>query len=464
MSAEIEIMAARQRGFEKLCINIEQQLAEGVQGEKVGEELKRQLEAGAHKLVNSMEEAMRLTRKKTVRKTLATACEAIQESQCTLALKITKAYEGVGIGRAEEPLMNSTMREVIAATGYMREPKVAKFDGSVELWPTFKDLFISEVHQRYPDDVTKLVYLQQLCVGEAKRALGQWKPTSANYKLAWDTLCTRYNDERAIKQAAAHIITTLAPVRSETREGLRSLIDATNNALRQLEAAGCPTAQWDELVISKWMECLPLATYRKWKRHLQGRSDITYRELCEFVETEARTCEDIERRETKLNSQDDSRQERSDKYHEKRRDGQRNDRYSGRHRNRRDDRYRYRRDDRQSYHRNSPPADRPKENKFERRDGGKFGQYQRGKAAPFVNRSKCGICGGSHPPWDCDQFRRMSLQMRREEVVKRHLCNRCLKDHRGIECLSKFLCHKCKGPHSSLLCNKRPNEQEGGAQ
>lgn len=445
MDAEITILAIRQRSFDELCEDIEKQLEEGLQGERVGEELKGQLSNGARELLALVDDQIRTTQNADTRQMLAETSEVVRRIQRTLALKITKACGTDNPPRDDEPLMNSTMREVIAATGYMREPKVAKFDGSAESWPTFRDLFISEVHQRYPDDVTKLVYLQQLCVGGAKQTLGQWQPTAANYKLAWDTLCARYEDERAIKQAAAHILTTLTPVRRENRDGLRKLIDTTNNALRQLEAAGCPTSQWDELVISKWMECLPDATYRKWKRHLRGRSDVTYRELCEFVEVEARTCDEIERREKDANHHGDNHRD------QRKTNRERHESRTNRYNERRNDRNYGLRNDRRVENkpdwRNNKPSTRQSTD------------HRSTNTTSSQDNNLCPICNNKHWPWMCERFRKMTLQERKDEVNKKKLCNRCLKDHHGGECKSNFVCRKCGQPHSSLLCKeRRPND------
>lgn len=440
MDADSTILAIRQRSFDELCENINRQLEEGVRSDSVGEELKRQLSASSQELLSMIDQCIRTTQSVETRRLLAEAGETVRRMQRELAIKIVKDCVGEVTTRMDEPLMSSTMREVIAATGHMREPRVSKFDGSAEQWPTFRDLFISEVHQRYPDDITKLVYLQQLCTGEAKQTLGQWQPTAANYKLAWDTLCSRYEDERAIKQAAANVITTLQPVRSESRDGLRKLIDTTNNALRQLNAAGCPTAYWDELVISKWVECLPDATYRKWKRHLHGRSDVTFRELCEFVEVEARTCEDIERREWKSKSDRDHRSDRRDVQ-------------TGHFSVRREDRY-YEQQaaqyvDNENTRSRTPQHDHRRENASTNRN---------------EREPKCTICGDLHLPYRCEKFRQMSLQQRKNEIDKRKLCKRCLGDHHSNECSSSFVCRRCNQPHSALLCDKRPNETQHKSQ
>lgn len=442
MDAEAAILAIRQRTFDGLCERIHQHLqADNLAGE-AAKELKSQLNATANELLNLIDERIRATLEVDVIELLVDASETVRTQQQNLALELSQVHEPTA-ERAEDPqLFHSTMREVMANTGYMREPRVPTFNGKPEMWPTFRDLFLSEVEQRYPDDITKLIYLQQYCTDEAKQALGQWPPTSANYKLAWNTLCARFNDERAIKQSAANIITTLPRIHKETREGLRLLIDTTNNALRQLEAAGCPVGSWDELVISKWMTCLPAVTYRKWKRHLRGRANITYNELCEFVEVEARTCDEIERRGKEMQTNDDQSATSSQ---------QGNDAPAPR-TNR--DNYRSR-----SWRRNRPERKfGQSEVKYEvvtpKSETTVLGTEQMNESSSTTSENRCVICQMQHPFWKCEPFREMSAAQRKSEVEKRRLCFQCLGQHLSRDCKSTYNCKRCQRPHSTLLCTE----------
>lgn len=77
-----------------------------------------------------------------------------------------------------------------------RPPEVGTFDGKPTDWPSFRDLFIAEVHDRDNiDPVSKLIYLQRALKGTAAKTLGPWKPTSENYAPAWKVMLEAYNDD-----------------------------------------------------------------------------------------------------------------------------------------------------------------------------------------------------------------------------------------------------------------------------
>lgn len=93
-----------------------------------------------------------------------------------------------------------------------REPKIGKFSGEPQLWPAFRDLFLSEVHHR--DDlepVTKLSFLKEACVDKAATALGLWSHTSSSYSGAWKSLCKRYEDVYKVRQGLFRLITGQSP-------------------------------------------------------------------------------------------------------------------------------------------------------------------------------------------------------------------------------------------------------------
>lgn len=66
-------------------------------------------------------------------------------------------------------------------------PQIGKFNGSMADWPAFRDLFVSEVHNRALDPVRKLLLLKDACIGAAADTLGSWQPTADNYQLATTT-------------------------------------------------------------------------------------------------------------------------------------------------------------------------------------------------------------------------------------------------------------------------------------
>lgn len=70
--------------------------------------------------------------------------------------------------------------------------ELAKFNGDVLKWHSFWDQFSSNVDSRNINDVDKLLYLQSVLEGEAKRAMEGLETTNKNYEIAVSTLKNRY--------------------------------------------------------------------------------------------------------------------------------------------------------------------------------------------------------------------------------------------------------------------------------
>lgn len=119
-----------------------------------------------------------------------------------------------------------------------REPKITKFNGEPQLWPAFRDLFMSEVHNR--DDlepVSKLTYLKNACVGKAASALGLWDHTSKSYNDAWELMQKRYDDPYKIVQGLVNMLFELPASKAETHDALNHIVDTVQSVLRQLTNA-----------------------------------------------------------------------------------------------------------------------------------------------------------------------------------------------------------------------------------
>lgn len=489
MDAESVILAARHRRYNNTVEDVQRQITAGIQHSRQRNELKTLINQAADEVVAAIEEGIRAAKSFETRQLCAEAIEDVQTTQRQIVIQLSQMEDDQRPEQQTEPLANSTVREAIAASGNMREPKVPSFNGTQTNWPTFRDIFTSEVHNRYVDDVTKLIYLKEYCRGEAGRAIGQWPITAANYQLAWKALCARYNDERAIKQQAAQVLTTLPVIETETREGLRRLIDQTDGALRQLESAGCPTNQWDELIISKWTQCLPDKTYIKWRRSCGTRTDATYQELRDFVETEARTCDEIERRQ-QANTRSGKRYDRADRRGREKAEGQSYRRGSDRHtsgnNNRRKQHERGPKEEIRKRHYDE--RENRVEGEHKREAGGKG--YKPSRQSNYSDRDngrrydhkpkfdeeppmaakrprmeqerrepKCYVCKGTHKIWHCQTFRKLNVQERQQLVAKNDACGRCLNMHNHGACKSEYACRICKGAHSTLLCEAKVTSQ-----
>jgi hypothetical protein len=126
-------------------------------------------------------------------------------------------------------------------TPNIRLPKITipTFSGKYSEWTTFRDLFMSLIHQNNSlDDVQKLHYLKGHLIGEAEQLVRHVSVTKDNYQMCWELLEKRYDNK---KYLANHILKRLMSQRnlgSESANGLKELLDTTRECLHALENIG----------------------------------------------------------------------------------------------------------------------------------------------------------------------------------------------------------------------------------
>lgn len=106
----------------------------------------------------------------------------------------------------QEPNNSDTSIHDSSAVGvleHVRLPQInlQKFSGEIDDWLSFRDLFTSLIHWRTDlPEVEKFHYLKGCLQGEPKTLVDSLKITKANYQIAWDILCKRYNNNKLLKK------------------------------------------------------------------------------------------------------------------------------------------------------------------------------------------------------------------------------------------------------------------------
>lgn len=97
---------------------------------------------------------------------------------------------------------NNPINPPIAPNPKLTEMPIPKFDGDYENWESFRDLFVSIIHNQ--DNLSgsrKLQYLKASLVGEAQKLISSFTICDANYIEAWDAISERYNNPRVLIDA-----------------------------------------------------------------------------------------------------------------------------------------------------------------------------------------------------------------------------------------------------------------------
>lgn len=296
-----------------------------------------------------------------------------------------------------------------------RPPKLISFDGDPSKWPAFHDLFVAEVHNRDLDLVTKLLYLQECCIGKAARTLGAWQPTAENYSAAWDLLKQTYSDNHQIKQSIIDNLFQMKKLKEESYEGLRAILDVMASSLRQLKVLGVPVESWDDIMINIVAQRLPGVTLDSWEQRRISIRNPTLEDLRLLLESKTRGRRALE----------NTVQPREGGNNEQNR--------------RRDNRYR-------------PYPEHRREYGTTRRE---IDRVARNSDAVVDDRCPIAGCKQNHFVFKCDLFKKLNLKERWQLVKSANLCILCLKPgHRAMDCGFQP-CSSCpadKARHNFRLC------------
>lgn len=167
---------------------------------------------------------------------------------------------------------------------------IPTFNGNYDEWTTFHDNWKAIVDsQCHVPDVVKLHFLQSNLSGNALRVISNFQVTEANYKLAWDLLCDRFNNKRAITNSCLKKLLNQPQIILANAQVLRKLIDDTKEALQSIGKLNIDIASWDPIIVFIIQSKFDTQTLKAWEQHLHGSTDLpTVENMTDFLETEFR--------------------------------------------------------------------------------------------------------------------------------------------------------------------------------
>lgn len=336
-----------------------------------------------------------------------------------------------------------------------RAPEPGKFDGKATNWPAFRDRFKAEVYDREQlDDVTKLLYLQDACIGAAKQTLGDWQPIAANFEKAWESLEHKYEDSYRLEQSLINKLLSVPRANEESLTSLRQLIDIPTNTLRQLEAMKVKVQEWDPIIIGLLVHRLPRTTADAWEQKRDVSRKPILQDLLTFLEGRARGRIYIENQPSYLRNNDHPN--RNEHFHRNRNNNQfnrnRNDQHGSTNSNNRPSTG-FRQDD--SRHRPYNRGSISINNEFNRNNASSS-NAQKSNSGQFALTAPnaCMECGHDHALSKCPDFQSKPRDYCEKKVKEWDVCKCCFRKHAGVCRWGD--CYQCPGEkHNRLLCLKR---------
>ncbi|XP_052754692.1 uncharacterized protein LOC128201521 [Galleria mellonella] len=265
---------------------------------------------------------------------------------------------------------------------------ILRFDGQTSMWITFRDTFLSLIHENGSiQEVAKFHYLKSYLDGAASDVISSIAVSAANYQIAWNLLCDRYNNKRILINEHLKAIFSIEPLSKESDKGIRCLIDAFSKNLSALNSLEEPTDSWDTIIIYIAVSKLDSITAGKWEEFRSNKESPTLQNFYTFLRQRATVLETVNAN-------------RSNK--------------------------------------NEKRNNMVKSKSF----------IISSKTSPDFS---CTVCGLKHKLFDCSMFKSLPIEERIAKVSAGRLCKNCFRGgHRSFQCKMSG-CRICKGKHNTLL-------------
>lgn len=275
---------------------------------------------------------------------------------------------------------------------------IPTFSGKYTEWITFRDLFVSMIHNNSSlDNVQRLQYLKSYLSGEAEQLVRYVQVSDANYAKCWKVIEERYSNKKYLSHC---ILTRLLSQRNASTESasyLKELIDTSSDCLNALGNLGVDVSTWDIIVIHLLSQKLDPESRKQWELNVTtsvtSDSLPTFNQFKEFLTSRYRALEYI-----------------SPKYV------------------------------------NKPSTSYAKPFNVEKVSHTKV------LHAANVTKILCEFCGEEHKVCFCKKFANQDYEKRRDFVTNKRLCYNCLSGSHGVRfCQTPVNCKICKKRHHSLL-------------
>lgn len=290
---------------------------------------------------------------------------------------------------------------VNSKSNLVKLPKISipSFSGKYTEWTTFRDLFVSMIHNNNTlDNVQKLQYLKGYLTGEAEQLIRYTPVTDANYEQCWKQLEDRYSNKKYLSNCILKRLLSQRNITNESAGALKELMDTSSDCLSALQNLGIDVSTWDIIVIHLLSLKLDAESRKQWElnvaTNVSSDSLPTFKEFQRFLTNRYRALEFIE------------------------------------------------------------PKQPHKPTTFNSKAPINNNKFTNTKVLHATNVSKmsCEFCGEEHKLCYCKKFASQDFEQRHEFVTNNRMCYNCLGSNHGVRfCQKATNCRICKKKHHSLL-------------
>ena len=201
------------------------------------------------------------------------------------------------VGVTNNNSMSASTNTTRSLTAGVRLPqiKLPQFCGKYENWLEYRDTFESLIHNSSEiGDIEKFHYLRASLTENAAQIINAIEFSAANYHIAWDLLCGRYNNKRLLVHNHLKSIFNLNNHSKESASNIRTLIDDISKHTRSLMTLQQPVQHWDTVIIHIIAAKLDPKTAREWEEYKTSGEFPTLEEFKSFLKCKAELLETLQ--------------------------------------------------------------------------------------------------------------------------------------------------------------------------
>ncbi|UYV66601.1 hypothetical protein LAZ67_4002266 [Cordylochernes scorpioides] len=177
----------------------------------------------------------------------------------------------------------------------MHKLELPTFDGGLESWLSFKDLFYSAIgsNSQIPE-IEKLQYLKGQLRGEALRLVNAFPITADNYVEVWQTLLTRYDNPKDLIFTQIDNALRLPKLADDNHKSMFKLLDSCNEIVRTVKVLGYQIDSLsDVFFVEIIQDKLDKTTRKQWELQNNPRVVPSIKDLMEFLEIRAKSLQNL---------------------------------------------------------------------------------------------------------------------------------------------------------------------------
>ncbi|GFU38667.1 uncharacterized protein TNCV_434631 [Trichonephila clavipes] len=161
---------------------------------------------------------------------------------------------------------------------------IERFSGDYKNWPSFKDLYVSLVHDNMClSNIQKFQYLRGLLLSEPANIIKHIPITETAYNEAWEKLLARYDKKKQIIFSLIKTFMEQPSFNDTNSHNLRNIADTSDEVIRGLKSIDTKAESRDVWLIYILLQKVDPKTHQEWAQFSNNIDFPTFEAFIEFL-------------------------------------------------------------------------------------------------------------------------------------------------------------------------------------